>query len=230
LLNQTRQAETPVGLQEWTVPQAVNLRDGMYLSIMERRMNLQKIFPGILTVLFALFFVPSVFAHGDEPRLEISLERVNPGGVIDVRGVDFEFEEVVTLELVGSEAALPIGTTVADVEGVFVQIVSLPVDLSAGMYQFRATTDDHVIISPTFEVWGAPMADEGGEGERDEDDGLLAPMPTVAQNPSVMQAGVVQASETPEAPDSTFPWMIVVIAISAVIVLVLVLSLNRKRG
>jgi hypothetical protein len=197
---------------------------------MERRMKLSKKLIGILTVLFALFFVPVVFAHGDEPRLEISLERVNPGGVIDVRGVDFEFEEVVTLELVGSETVLPIGVTVADVEGVFVQIVSLPVDLSAGMYQFRATTDDHAIMSPTFEVWGVATAGEGGEGERDEDDGLLVPMPTFAPDASITPVAVVQASETPEAPVSTSPWMIVVIAISAVIVLFLVLLLSRKRG
>jgi hypothetical protein len=196
---------------------------------MERSMKLPKKLTGILTVLFTLFFVPVVFAHGDEPRLEISLERVNPGGVIDVRGVDFEFEEVVTLELVGSETALPIGTTVADVEGVFVQIVSLPVELSAGMYQFRATTDDHVIVSPSFEVWGVAMAGEGAEGERDEDDGLLAPMPTVAPNTSVTRVSIVQASETPAAPMSTFPWMIVVIAASVVIVLFLVLFLSRKR-
>jgi hypothetical protein len=197
---------------------------------MERRMKFSNKLTGILTVLFALFFVPVVFAHGDEPRLEISLERVNPGGVIDVRGVDFEFEEVVTLELVGSETAIQIGTTVADVEGVFVQIVSLPVELSAGRYQFRATTDDHVIVSPSFEVWGVAMAGEGGEGERDEDDGLLAPMPTVAPNTSVTPMAVVQASETPAAPVSTFPWMIVVTAAAAVIVLFLVLFLSRKRG
>jgi hypothetical protein len=49
-----------------------------------------------IVLLFALFFIPTTDAHGSEPRPEISLERLNPGGVVDVRGVDFESEELVT--------------------------------------------------------------------------------------------------------------------------------------
>lgn len=50
---------------------------------------------------FSLFSIQPVLAHGDEPRIEISVGRINPGGVIEVRGVDFEYEETATLALVG---------------------------------------------------------------------------------------------------------------------------------
>jgi len=134
--------------------------------------------------IFAFFLAISLtspaLAHGDEPRLEISPERVNPGGVIEVRGVDFEREELITLMLVGSETAIPIGEIVADVDGIFLQVVTLPVDLAEGVYNFLAITDDHNITSPDLTVQG-PAIVADGEGEdirRDEEDSLLAPAPT----------------------------------------------------
>lgn len=193
-------------------------------------MKLQKSFAGIVTVLFLLFIVPSVFAHGDEPRLEISLERINPGGVIDVRGVDFEFEETITLDLVGPDVIIPMGAYVADAEGVFVQVIMLPVDLKEGKYQFRATTDDHIIMSPMFEVWGTAIVNEGEDEGRDEDDGLYAPMPTFAPGESVTPLAVVQGQKTPTSPANAFPWMIVLVAMSAAVLLFLALYFTRKRG
>ena len=74
--------------------------------------------------IFVLSLARPAFAHGDEPRLEISSDRLNPGGVIDVRGVDFEFEEVVTLALIGAEVEIPFGEVRADTEGIFLQIVT----------------------------------------------------------------------------------------------------------
>ena len=62
----------------------------------------------------------------------------------------------------------------------FTQIISLPSDLVEGIYTVRAATDDHEVISPPFTVWGTPiLVGEEGEGARDEEDGLLAPMPTI---------------------------------------------------
>lgn len=133
----------------------------------------------ILVFLFTFVAVPSASAHGDEPRVEIAPELLNPGGVLDIRGVDFEFEEEVSLLLVGQQAEIPLGTVLADVEGVFLLTVTLPVDLTAGTYVIRATTDDHQIESPAITVWGS--ANQGGEDDsRQEDDGLLAPFPTIA--------------------------------------------------
>lgn len=136
-----------------------------------------------ITIIF-LLALPGVrlaHAHGEEPRLEVSPERLNPGGVVDVRGAGFEPEERIALTLMGAGFELAVGEMNADQEGIFLQIVSLPEDLAQGAYYFRAVTDDHEIFSPAMTVFGqAVLEGEGGQGQRDEEDLLLAPMPTSA--------------------------------------------------
>jgi len=190
----------------------------------------------LAVLVFHLIFLQTsgVFAHGDEPRLEISVDRMNPGGVVDVRGVDFEFEEVITLMLVSSQTAIPFGEIVADTEGVFLQTIILPVDLAEGTYNFLAITDDHNITSPDLTVQGpAVVAEgEGGQGLRDDDDPLLAPMPTFA--PGVVPGGVVPPTVQPmPTNDSTFSRnpaiMILVGLLAAVVLITLGLRVMRKR-
>lgn len=142
-----------------------------------------------IVLILTLALAEPVQAHAGEPRLEISPDRINPGGVVDVRGVDFEPEELIILALVGNGAEFPLGEIVANEEGIFLQIITLPVDLLEGDYRFRATTDDHEIMSPVLTVFGMAAA-EGGEPLRDEDDPLFAPMPTFA--PGVVPGGVSQ--------------------------------------
>jgi hypothetical protein len=132
-----------------------------------------------LVVPFASWFAQPALAHGGEPRLEISPGRASPGGVVDIRGVDFEFEEQISLALIGPDFEVAMGELTADSEGAFLQTVTLPVELKEGTYHFRAITDDHQIQSPAILVSGPAILNEGGgQGERGEDDGLLAPMPT----------------------------------------------------
>lgn len=125
-----------------------------------------------------------VSAHANEPRLEISSDRINPGGVIELRGVDFEFEKEVDLALVGPDIEVQLGEITADTEGIFLRIVIIPVNLREGVYHFVALTDDHETLSPALTVQGPPILNEieTGQGLRNEEDGLLAPMPTSAQD------------------------------------------------
>ena len=149
------------------------------------------------------FRATAAYAHGGEPRLEISIERVRPGGVVDVRGVDFGPEEIVTLALVNTGGSIPLGEITADVEGIFLQSVTLPVDLPAGTYNFLAVTDDHRVASPNLVVDGAPILGKGGEqAVREEDDPLLAPMPTLAMgftSTSVAQSNIPSTNANPGA-------------------------------
>lgn len=176
-----------------------------------------------------------VFAHGDEPRLEISVERVSPGGIVDLRGVDFERDEVVTLMLVNPQTALPLGEIVADSEGVFLLTVTLPADLAEGTYHFLAITDDHNIASPDLIVQGPAIVGEegGGQGGIDEDDPLLAPMPTFA--PGVVPGGVVPtpnrtADSTGGNPVSWPPAGVVTLTALALLAAIIVgTRLVRKR-
>lgn len=156
-----------------------------------------------LVILFQSF---AVFAHAGEPRLEISVELINPGGVVDVRGVDFEREEAVTLMLVNAQTAISLGEIIADVEGVFLQTIVLPVELAEGTYNFLAITDDHNITSPDFTVQGSPILAEGqGEEERrDEEEPLLAPVPTY---PPGVVPGVAPGATQPVAAELEYPGM-----------------------
>ena len=128
--------------------------------------------------ILALWFAYPVFAHEGEPRIEISTEKLNPGASLEIRGVDFEFEEEITLALVGPQTEISLGNVVGDAEGGFLLTIALPIDLAEGQYAIHARTDDHEISSPKFTVWGMAMIESGGGGLREEEDGLLAPMPT----------------------------------------------------
>lgn len=145
----------------------------------------------LLIFTFALWFARPVSAHGGEPRLEISVERVNPGGVVDLRGVEFDYEQSVTLYLERTGIVVQLGEVVTDLEGVFIYFAVLPVDLPEGVYNVRAETTHHSVLSPALTVQGPPILGEGGgQGQRDEADPLLAPMPTFA--PGVVPGGVLQ--------------------------------------
>lgn len=130
------------------------------------------------SLILALFLTSSALAHSGEPRLELSLDRTNPGGVVEVRGVDFEPEAPVDLYLAGAQAENQIAQLTADTEGSFTYIVQLPQDLAEGDYYFSAATDDHEISSPTLVVWGVANLEPDDPNQRDDADSLLAPMPT----------------------------------------------------
>lgn len=160
--------------------------------------------------LIALLFVTPASAHGDEPRIEISAERLNPGSVLDLRGVDFEFEEEVVLLLVGPQVEVPLGTVLADAEGIFLLTITLPPDLTEGTYVIRATTDDHVVESPQITVWGTADLGGGEDGPVDEEDGLLMPIPTHAPNiptPLLSSASSVETATQPEKSSTSYIWI-----------------------
>jgi hypothetical protein len=130
-------------------------------------------------VLLAFFPAPPVFAHGGEPRLEISADRLNPGATLEIRGVDFEYEQEIKIDLLGEQTEVPLGTVTTDVEGGFSQVIVLPTDLAEGTYTLRATAYDHVTLSPPLTVWGSADLG-GGEDPTEQEDLMLAPLPTTS--------------------------------------------------
>ena len=179
-----------------------------------------------IAMILAFAFVSPTSAHSGQPRLEISVERMNPGGVVDVRGVKFDYEQSVTLYLERTGIVVQLGEVVTDLEGVFVYIAILPVDLPEGVYNIRAVTSHHDVLSPALTVQGSPILGEGGgQGERDEDDGLLAPMPTFA--PGVSSTKIPQATST-EKP--VFNWNSIILTgvVLMGIGIFFVLSIRRK--
>jgi hypothetical protein len=187
-----------------------------------------RLLPILFLVLFSLSYARPAIAHGDNPRLEISVEKINPGGVIEVRGVDFEYEELVSLSLTSSEIQIQLNEVTTDMEGGFTQIVVLPSDLAAGEYNFQAKlSDDHVVISPTIVVWGVASDNEESTGVWDQSDLALGPVPTLAAAAPTPQINSVPEPKTEPAKSSAVPYIWIAVALGITWIIVLVLRLRR---
>lgn len=180
-------------------------------------------------IILALTLVHPSLAHGSEPRLEINVERINPGGVLDVRGVEFDYEQSVILYLERTGIVVQLGEVVTDLEGVFLHVVVLPTDLPEGVYNIRAVTSHHDVLSPALRVQGSPILEEGGgQGERDEDDGLLAPMPTFVPGLSSTPLPQTAVLEPPASKGSSTTLIYSILA-GVVILALLSIRILKKR-
>jgi hypothetical protein len=187
----------------------------------------------IFVFLFVLLVPEEVFAHGGTPRLEISAERLSPGETLQIRGVDFEYDQEAAIALIGNQVEIPMGTVIADAEGVFIQNVLLPVDLAPGSYAVRARTYDHVVISPLITVGGTPITDEEETGIRDQSDLQLGPLPTVdGAAPAVATAAAPVSAAPVETPavSSGRGTNALMLAGLMVLVALAVLALGKKRS
>lgn len=152
----------------------------------------------IFVVALAFCFAQPAFAHAGEPRLEISVERINPGGTVELRGVDFDYEELVALSLTRENVEIPLNELTTDAEGTFTQIVVLPADLPPDEYNFQAKTDHEVVTSPALTVWGVAAEDQESNGIQDQSDVQFEPMPTAV-------ASVATAAHQVVAPENNVP-------------------------
>ena len=184
----------------------------------------------IIVILFSFFIVPVASAHNTQPRLEINVERLNPGGIVDVRGVSFGMEESVTLTLIGSSAEIPLGEMLSNAEGEFLHIAVLPVDLAEGTYYFRGVTSHHFVLSPPLTVWGVAIVEGGGQGERDEDDGLLAPMPTLASAPATTLQPSLPLEPTPASVSNRNISAPIALTVIGIVIVVITFAMRRKNS
>jgi len=184
----------------------------------------------IIVILFSFSIVPVASAHNTQPRLEINQERLNPGGIVDVRGVSFGMEEAVTLTLISSNAEIPLGEMLSDAEGEFLHIAVLPVDLAEGTYYFRGVTSHHFVLSPPLTVWGTAVAEGGGQGLRDDDDGLLAPMPTVAPAAAVTIQPSLPMEPTPASISNRNISAPIALAVIGILIVAIAIAMKRKNS
>ena len=156
------------------------------------------------------------------------MERINPGGVVEVRGVEFDYDEPVVLSLMRSQIQIPLMEITADGEGVFTQIIALPADLPAGQYNLRARSEHHLVTSPTLTVWGAAVENQESSSVQDQSDLALGPVPTIAAG---VPPTAVPQTITLETPPSTgnSPTLIYSILIGVVILALLSLRVLKKR-
>ena len=182
----------------------------------------------IFISLFALLFTQPASAHGGDPRIEIEVDRINPGSVLVIRGVDFEYDEEVTLSLIGSQVEIAIGKAIADTEGIFLLNIAIPADLAEGTYVVRAITDDHELDSPEFVVWGVTAQNQEDNVIRDQSDVQLGSLPTLApQVPTpILSSDFSPQSRPPDNPSMSYAW--IVAGIGIILFLGLMVAAKRK--
>lgn len=130
-------------------------------------------------VLLGLVWPLAVSAHGGGPALILEPDRVNPGGVLTVRGEDLGSDEPIAFKIVGSAGTIDVGEMTADPVGHLTVALRVPPEMPVGVYALEAYQASGVRVAnvPVF-VEGAPIVEgEGGPGGKDEDDGLLIALP-----------------------------------------------------
>jgi len=139
----------------------------------------RRILSSAAAIAAALVVCGSVLAHGGETFINAEPAIVPPGGGVGVRA-DLLTSGPVRLTLVGTDGSRrEVGTVDETTEGHFEVLIEVPRDLPAGHWTLLAESDDDVYGSTTIEVAGGLVGEEvGGQGPRDEDDGLLVPLPS----------------------------------------------------
>ncbi len=144
----------------------------------------QKIFrQAVLALIVISLLVGShpAWAHDGDPRVEISSDRLSPGSVLEVRGVNIAAEESISVTLVGAAGALLLGTVTGNEHGDFTQAFALPVDLPEGIYEVLARSSSQWVVSAPLTITGpAVLVNEDEGGRREQAEPLLAPIPTSA--------------------------------------------------
>jgi hypothetical protein len=174
-------------------------------------------------------FVPSAFGHGGVPTLQVTAERVHPGGTLDLLG-DMTTEGPVDIQLVAPAEAdvWSLGSVEADYEGHFRSFLIVPADVPVGEYRVRAQMATEQATT-SIVVAGPPIAGEDGQlpGQDEAFAGAAASAagPT-AQPVSGPASGVVQRTTPPGA---DIPTTLLVVA-AVVALAVLLGTVLRSRG
>ena len=171
-----------------------------------------------------LGFVASTAAH-EELLLQLSAERIQPGGTVEVRGdlgAGESFEVALIAQADGSRRV--IATIPAIEEGHFQSFVVVPADMPAGDYLIEVAVDLTAVRAP-LTIAGSPIGAEGGEGPEQEE-GLVQPLPSGfgGGRPASAFPGV-EATE----PDSTrVDRSSFVIAVALILVAAFLAGLRRR--
>ena len=176
----------------------------------------------LIALLLLLAGVSTAAAEeGETPQIALSVYQASPGATIEITGGRFEEDILVTLVLFKDGAQTELGSTLADDHGEFFVAILLPYELQAGEYEFRAIDEkSRTAVAPLAIVADASGMEESGE--RDDADGLLAPMPTAAAAVST------QVSDTAPSAGGATSSIVWIIAGVGVLLLLGLLRIMRK--
>ena len=198
------------------------------MNLMPRRLVPRSII--IATLIAALFIVSlplRAYAHDGPPRLELSMNRTNPGAMIEVRGINLAPEASIVIVLVYNESEMQLGQVISDAQGDFIQALALPADLTEGDYTVRAVSQAQAPVSTSLKIEGAVMV-EGGE-TRDESEPLLSAMPSNRSIAASAPSKTVAAPRTAVVGESSAAWLVLPLGTLAVAGIALALRRRSVR-
>lgn len=175
-------------------------------------------------------------AHDAEESLTIDPAVARPGETITVTVQGLEPGASCAFLLVSNGDAVPLGSTPANAEGDLTIPIMLPVELSAGAYRLEVRSGD-VTLSAGLVIDGPPILPEEDDGERDEEDPLLAPLPSgwgrgiTGAGPPAPSGGPVPESgaAAPGTASGWLPWAALAIGLALLAGSLLVARSARAR-
>ncbi len=180
--------------------------------MVNRKMLVRSVATLVALCLLIALTSAAALAHDGPPRLELNTDRIPPGATLEVRGVNLASDESINLTLIGNGSEFPLGVAMTDAHGDFTQAFALPTELTEGAYIVRASKATGPVAEAPLTVFGPAVSAEDEGGQREEEDGLLAPMPTVIKarvsnsepQPSISTADAMTTSKE-DAPLAALP-------------------------
>ena len=146
----------------------------------------------LAVIAVALAALPgAAIAHEGSARLILDPDRINPGGVVTIRGEDLGADDEMRVALVGTTARADLATISTDGQGHFTLSIQVPADAPVGVYAVEAASAMGYNLTAVLFVEGAPLI-EGDGAPPGQDEGL----PAIAPPPSGQAAPVAGAAAT----------------------------------
>ena len=146
----------------------------------------------LAVIAIALAALPgAAIAHEGSARLILDPDRINPGGVVTIRGEDLGADDEMRVALVGTTARADLATISTDGQGHFTLSIQVPGDAPVGVYAVEAASAMGYNLTAVLFVEGAPLI-EGDGAPPGQDEGL----PAIAPRPSGQTAPVAGAAAT----------------------------------
>lgn len=146
---------------------------------------------GALVVLLAIAVPRPTLAHDGFTGIIVDPPRINPGGVVVIRGDQVATDDEVRIVLIGATGQTELAAAVTDGEGHFTVGPTIPPETPVGTYAIEVTGLSGVRMTAGLQVDGSPVFDGENGAPAGRDEGL----PGV---PSVPAPGSVPAGATPD--------------------------------
>ncbi len=151
----------------------------------------------VLATALALSGVAAAVAHDDgEVALEVTVERVPPGGTLPIVGRDWAAQAPLVIDLIVGTTSTRLGTVTTGPDGHFDSALRLPPDAPVGPASIDARASNGVIERAFFAI--DPAAPDVGTVSTDSEG--IDPVPFVAMGIAVVALLTLVARSRPDRP------------------------------